>query len=214
MTNPCVGGIAGENSGLIEDCSVSGNVNAGTSGTATPYAGGIVGKNSGDVSRCYATGSVNSYLAETSMASVGGGIAGRNESVGSISNCAALNSKVYNNNNSTTSFQGRIVGQIDGFGTFDDNYAYKNMQLGGNSAAVLGGTVANQDGADIDDVLMTDDDSSYWTAMFADWTFEAGPSEIEPLGSPWYWSKTIAIPGNTVNMAGVPEAYVPALWFE
>jgi hypothetical protein len=66
------GGLVGGNGGSILDCYVSGNV------SGTYRIGGLAGKNNGTISNCYATGNV-------SGSSVVGGIVGWN--FGPISNC-------------------------------------------------------------------------------------------------------------------------------
>ena len=72
----CTGGIAGENHGTIENCSVSGSV-SGTYGV-----GGIVGDNTGTIKACYNTGNVSGTEIGNSI----GGIVGYNE--GTIENCS------------------------------------------------------------------------------------------------------------------------------
>jgi hypothetical protein len=209
------GGIAGANSGTIEDCSVSGNV-AGNrnAGTGDPNAGGIVGKNGseGIVNRCYAYGNVSSDDGSGTV----GGIVGFNDE-GTISNCAALNIKVYNTS-TNINWQHRIAGLNSG-GTFITNHAYGDMQIGEPSlSSYITGTSTDGDGEPITAATLSlpGSDTTLWTdTTKLNWpSFRTGPSTTEPAGSPWYWSNTIAIPGNDVNSTGVPAAYVPILWFE
>jgi hypothetical protein len=208
------GGITGGNSGTIEDCSVSGNVTGNrNAGTGDPNAGGIVGKNGseGIVNRCYAYGNVRSDDGSGTV----GGIVGFNSGV--ISNCATLNSKVYNSS-TNINWQHRIAGLNNG-GTFTNNYAYEDMQIGDPSlSSYITGTSTDGDGEPITAAILSlpGSDASLWTETTKlNWpSFQTGSSATEPAGSPWYWSNTIAIPGNDDNLTGVPAAYVPALWFE
>jgi len=63
----CVGGLAGYNSGIISNCSVTGNVTA-----VSKDAGGLLGFNDGEITDCYALGNVKSEL-------VAGGLIGHNK---------------------------------------------------------------------------------------------------------------------------------------
>jgi hypothetical protein len=209
------GGIAGTNSGTIEDCSAGGDVQGDKSGSGynAPESGGIAGENesSGIVNRCYSYGNVSSTNGTGSV----GGIVGFNK--GAINNCAALNSKVYNSS-TVTNFQSRIAGYNSG-GTFTNNYAYVDTQIGDPSlSSYITGISTDKNGEPIaaTTLLSSGSDVTLWTdTTKMNWSsFQTGSSATEPAGSPWYWSNTIAIPGNDVNSTGVPAAYVPALWFE
>jgi hypothetical protein len=201
------GGIVGENYGLIDDCSagetITGNRNAGL---GTPNTGGIAGKNSGAINRCYAWGNVIS----DNNSGPTGGIAGFNE--GEVSNCAALNSKVDNVGTYTTN-RGRVIGN-NSSGSMNFNYAYDLMQLGSSSTGISG-SISSKDGENIPTTdLASSGSDTWWTVTGVGWpTFQPGSSFSEPSGSPWYWSKTVAIPMNSISGSGV-SAYVPALWFE
>jgi hypothetical protein len=214
--NLYAGGIAGINSGTIEDCSAGGDVLSTKPGTGNaPHGGGIAGRNEGGgaINRCYAYGIIRS--AGANIGNVGG-IVGWNS--GTISNCAALNSKV-DNTNTIINFQGRVAGYIDNSGALVNNHAYADMQVGDPSVTFTTNKTATQlHGADIAGAtLSTDSVTALWTATALNWpAFQASPA-IEPTDdstSPWYWSKTISIPANTVNTTGVSPVYVPALWFE
>jgi hypothetical protein len=213
-----VGGIAGTNSGTIEDCSAGGDVQGNKSNTGNaPEAGGIAGRNEngGSINRCYAYGNV-SLTNDTGEV---GGIVGWNEGTRTIiSNCAALNGIVKNGPTSTSSNQGRIAGYVDS-GTLTNSYAYADMQIGGQTTPVTGGAANNKDGADIAGAtLSSGSETTLWTASGAlNWpAFQTLPAREPSYDSisPWYWNKTINIPANDVNAAGVSAAYVPALWFE
>ena len=77
-----VGGIAGENSGLIQNCQVS--VSSGCDMTATNgwYCGGIVGANwAGAILNCSVSGTSEIRAKGTSQCNVVGGIAGINQAI-------------------------------------------------------------------------------------------------------------------------------------
>ena len=74
-----VGAIAGENSGTIENCSVSGNVKG--NGLDVSYVGGITGKNQGTITGCATMGSV-----EVANGTYVGGIVGWHGD-GTITDC-------------------------------------------------------------------------------------------------------------------------------
>jgi hypothetical protein len=201
-----VGGIAGYNhAGAIRNCYTRGDVTAETSVSNTNgMVGGIAGNSIAVIEYCYATGTVY-----TSTLQYAGGIVGYDQTGSTTSNCAALNSKV------SAVVQGRISGYPSG-GTFTDNYAYANMQVGASSVS---GSSTDNNGADISDATLQDSSAaSLWNnASVLNWSpspFQTGPSTIEPVGSPWYWSKTITIPGNLVVPGGLSGVRVPALWFE
>jgi hypothetical protein len=210
------GGITGGNSGTIEDCSVSGNVVGNRdAGTGDPNAGGIVGKNGseGIVNRCYAYGNVSSDDGSGTV----GGIVGFNSGV--ISNCAALNSKVYNSS-TNINWQHRIAGcDYNNGGTFINNHAYGDMQIGDPSlSSYITGTSTDGDGEPITAATLSSSSDILWAVSgMLNWPpFQTSPASEPPndTSSPWYWSNTITIPGNDVNSTGVPAAYVPVLWFE
>jgi hypothetical protein len=223
--NTWAGGIAGENGGTIEDCSSGGDVYLDkTGGSGTPGAGGIAGRNyDGIINRCYAYGNISS----TGGSDYTGGIVGTNwnsSATATISNCAALNSKVYNTSTSIN-YQGRVAGYNNG-GTLTNNHAYADMQIGNPSISLATSsekTATARHGADIAATTLSSSGSNatLWTtdATTLNWpSFQTTPP-IEPpdnLTSPWYWnsSKTISIPANTVNTAGVATVYAPSLWFE
>jgi hypothetical protein len=210
-----LGGIAGliTAGSAIQD-SASGVVIQGTS-TSTTSVGGVAGGNEGgSISRCYAYGNVSSM---TSASAYAGGIAGYNN--GAISNCAALNSEMYNYDTSLA-LQGRAAGFNDTGGTLANNYAYDLMKVA-NYPVVIPSTDRTSNSKHGADILTTTLSSSGSTTQWTgdptqlNWpAFQPGPSAGEPAGSPWHWGKTIVIPSNANPGTGVSPAYVPALWFE
>jgi hypothetical protein len=122
------------------------------------------------------------------------------------------------NSSTNINWQHRIAGLNNG-GTFINNHAYGDMQIGDPSlSSYITGTSTDMDGAPIAAATLSSSgsDATLWTdTTKLNWPpFQTGSSTTEPVGSPWYWSNTIAIPGNDVDSTGVPAAYVPALWFE
>jgi hypothetical protein len=111
-----VGGIAGYfQDGNITDCYFTGNVTA-----TLNYAGGITGWGwSCCIINCYSTGSVKGYDKV-------GGIAGQVND-GCIKNCAALNSEVIADDETTL---GRVVGLLLMSAEIDNNIAFEEMLQG------------------------------------------------------------------------------------
>ena len=129
-----VGGLVGYTNELsIVNCYSTGSVTGGGEET-----GGLVGyfEGSGIVANCYSTANISgSYFA--------GGLIGVGHVYGSIviSNCVAANSTI------TGPYCGRIVGDDDFGGVLINNYANEAMLV--NGATVSGGTLNNQNGANV-----------------------------------------------------------------
>ncbi|MCL2319483.1 MAG: hypothetical protein FWC45_05305, partial [Treponema sp.] len=98
-----IGGVVGVNYGTIQNCYSRTNVSggAGDKGENT-YIGGITGQTRGMVQNCYATGSV------TGADSIGGIIGGIFAGIGTVQNCAALNSAIYSNYMGNKFHYGRV----------------------------------------------------------------------------------------------------------
>ena len=137
-----LGGIVGENSGIIKNCyatvDVSGRV----------QTGGVAGSTGGNatVQYCYATGKVTSLERQV------GGIVGDN--YGKLYNCVALNAEAKKTASETTPGDniGRITGNNAGSSAdLRDNHARSSMMLisGTNSIPVSSGTISNVHGASI-----------------------------------------------------------------
>jgi len=111
-----IGGITGDNYGVIRNCYVAGKV-SGTSG----YVGGIIGYNwsSGIVRNCYSTAIVsgNGNI---------GGIVGNNAMNGYIQNCVALNISITSTSMSNTA--GRVVSN-SGSTYVNNNYSSSSIIL-------------------------------------------------------------------------------------
>jgi len=128
-----VGGVAGGNLGVIQNCSVSGSV-------SSDYAtGGVVGTNwyTGIVQSCYTSGSVS---ASSGVVGNAGGVAGEN--YGTIRYCYASGSV-----SGSSIFEGSNVGGVVGMnndGTVQNCYATANVTSDFYAGGVAGnGSVQN-----------------------------------------------------------------------
>lgn len=159
-----VGGIAGRNSGTIENCyftgiiiaignyigcitgyneiggTVQNSYNAGAVSGAK-YAGGIVGYNTAKVENCYNTSTVSSFTP-----SAIGGITGYN--AGSVENSVSLSAEV-KNSSTASCYSGRVVGVNSGI--LSNNYAHNGIAENNNVAAAEN-MVSRKNGADINTV--------------------------------------------------------------
>lgn len=173
-----VGGIAGRNSGTIENCYFTGIITAvgdyiggvtgynGTGGTiqnsyntgtvfGAKYTGGIVGCNTAKVENCYNTGTVSSYTP-----SAIGGITGYNS--GSVENSVSLGAEV-KNSSSANNYSGRVAGVNSGI--LSNNYAYNDMAENNNVTAAEN-MASSKNGADISIVQWG---SFVWWTVTAEW---------------------------------------------
>ena len=131
-----VAGIAGHNSGTIENCHVTANVLIGSTGDDPSDHGGIAGYNHGTVDGCTSS-------ATLSQAFDCGGIVGCNEyDKNVVKNCLAVGVTIYGNSS---------VGAIVGFnlgGTLSHNY-YSDCTVGGETSGIgcNGADIEDNDGA-------------------------------------------------------------------
>ena len=132
-----VAGIAGHNSGTIENCHVTANVLIGATGDNTYNHGGIAGQNLGTVDGCTSS-------ATLSQAIYCGGIVGCNEyDKNVVKNCLAVGVTIYGDN----FFVGAIVGFNPG-GTLSHNYYSDCTALGRTyDIGCSGADVTANDGA-------------------------------------------------------------------
>ncbi|MCL2155221.1 MAG: hypothetical protein FWH53_06115 [Leptospirales bacterium] len=115
-----VGGIAGYNRGTIQNCYVTGSVSSTTtSSTASTPVGGIAGNNTGSVKNCY------TIITVTGRANVAG-IAGTNQTGGTIQECVALGQSV--SVTASTAAIGRVEGSYPSPSGLANNYASSNME--------------------------------------------------------------------------------------
>jgi len=109
-----VGGLVGTNNGIIQNCYTTGNVNG-----ENHTIGGVVGRNSKTVQNCYAMGKI-SGLTEV------GGIAGSVDNGEKVENCAALNFIVTVKENSSSNVN-RVIGFCNDKNKILNNHARGDM---------------------------------------------------------------------------------------
>jgi hypothetical protein len=131
-TGDNIGGIAGTNTGTVENCYATGNVKG------TSNVGGIVGRNnSGAIRHSYATGNV------TGAGSVGG-LVGANVGTSTVRNSVALNLAIERTSGTSTLF-GRVAGNSSAESTLNNNHARVDISTnvtsfaGANIGSGLGG---------------------------------------------------------------------------
>ena len=108
-----VGGIAGKNSGTIENCYNACDIFSRTGGYYyIALAGGIAGENSGTIENCYNTGDVTTMV-NNKTGHLAGGIVGNNSSGGTVKYCYDFGN-VSLSNGSASDYYGGIAGQTDG----------------------------------------------------------------------------------------------------
>jgi len=141
--NAYVGGVAGNNDGAIENCSVSGSVsgNSNSGGTYNSVGynsvGGIVGYQwSGSITRCSSSATVNGTGCV-------GGVVGQTNSGATLTACYATgNVTAENNNTKGTFFAGGVVGSNGGILTAC--YATGKV-TGGTGSIYVGGVTGTND---------------------------------------------------------------------
>ena len=154
-----VGAIAGENRGIIENCSVSGSVTS--SSMSSDCVGGIVGLNNGTITGCTVEGSVKAKDADIVGGIVGchydgssitdchssatveglsrvGGIAGKSNA--SITACSSTGDVTATKNSLDYSWAGGVVGEFTGRSQLIACYATGNVK---GDAKYVGGVVGD-----------------------------------------------------------------------
>jgi len=141
-----IGGIAGVNSGTIQNCFVTGNIGD------TITKGGIAGSNTseGTIQNCYFAGRV--FHRREGVSPYSGGIAGRNSGV--VSNCISLAESITEEPQTAV---GRIAGENRitefGSGSLTRNYGWNGTTTGQNYlyyvAVPSSSDPAGKDGADL-----------------------------------------------------------------
>lgn len=146
--NDYVGGIAGWNSGLVNDCHVLAGCTITGKGTLSVSAGGVVGLNNGGatVSYCTSAASISASSASSNSDRNFGGIAGCNG--GSLTNNLAVGANI---GGTSQSNRGAIAGknEVSGTsGTLSNNF-YSGCKVGTASSGVgcNGTDVKDNDGA-------------------------------------------------------------------
>lgn len=108
-----VGGIAGYNLGIIENCTTSGSLGTNYSSLSlSAYNGGIVGYNAGTIIHCTSDVIVVAVSVRGDKSTYAGGIAGINTKDGKIEYC--INNGQIGNNNNASQYAGGIVGENNG----------------------------------------------------------------------------------------------------
>lgn len=142
------GGIAGSNTGTVENCYSTVNV------SGSNYAGGIVGRNrtDGKIYYCYSTGNICGKIAADCYA---GGITGYNSYY--VRYCVSLGMSV----------AGNTAGRISGHNAQTQSYNRARHTMLVNSNTVTTGTSNNKDGQNI-----TFDGTETYTSIFHNWSPE------------------------------------------
>ena len=134
-----VGGIVGENYGVISDCINNCNVKGNND-----YVGGIVGYNYLSIKNCYNTGTVSN--SKGTYDNYIGGIVGYNNSTGSIENC--------HNKGTITGvgdYAGGIAGSNNGSGRIEN--CYNTGAVNGTSS--IGGIAGSNDSSNFENCYNT-----------------------------------------------------------
>jgi len=227
VSNDNIGGLAGYNEGLIENCYVTGTINSEVTGggmyvggiagfntgtiqncysTATiatdsfiSYGGGIAGWNRGTIQNCYATGSVGGG---GSNSGTNGGIAGNSmydypSTLSTVTNCVALNSNI------TGDFLARI---FDGQAAPSVmNYGRSDMQENGSTGSWISAIDANHG----EDITATEYGDEEWWKTPGTWGTADGAFAWDFSSSgPWGWNGTTNLP-ILKNVGGAQNHTVP-----
>lgn len=135
-----VGGIAGRNSGKIDQVFNTVMVKPGSNQdiaiTGGSYVGGLVGDNTGTITNAYNT----SNVVATKQDGIVGGLVGNNQANGEITNA-------YNTSNVVTTKQDGIVGNLVGIngGTVQYVYGVADKLIGNGNAAEYGYVIDGSD---------------------------------------------------------------------
>ena len=175
------GGVAGNNDGAIENCSVSGSVSGSFS------VGGVVGHQwGGTITGCSSSATVNAGIAA-------GGIAGETNGGASLTACYATGDVTVENDGTSYACAGGIVGMNGGNSTLTACYAAGNVSGKGSGTIYVGGAVGENYGTltacywsglpDNDNGGATKVDGNWTDAMKAMNTALSGTSWQYVLGS-------------------------------
>ena len=132
------GGLVGENSGIVNNCYVSGTV---SSSGYISNVGGLVGVNLGEISNCFALCDV-SVTATSNSAGFAGGLVGENS--GHISNCYA-SGNIKATSEEYAAYGGGLVGHQDWYtnseATITKCFATGKVQVTAKKSAWAGGII-------------------------------------------------------------------------
>ena len=175
------GGVAGNNDGAIENCSVSGSVSGSFS------VGGVVGYHSGGpITGCSSSATVKGMIRAA-------GVAGTTNNVASLTACYATGDVTVENDGTSYACAGGIVGMNGGNSTLTACYAAGNVSGKGSGTIYVGGAVGENYGTltacywsglpDNDNGGATKVDGNWTDAMKAMNTALSGTSWQYVLGS-------------------------------
>ena len=130
----CVGGVAGNSDGNIENCSVSGSV------SSRHTAGGVVGSQWG--------GSITGCNSSATVKGTGevGGVAGKTDNSATLTACYATGNVTFERASTINTFAGGVVGS-NGGGTLTACYATGNVTGSGSGSGTIyvGGVTGSND---------------------------------------------------------------------
>jgi hypothetical protein len=161
-----VGGLVGMNSnGTIQNCYTTGNINS------NGEAGGVVGMNNGTVKNCFAMGKISGW---NQVGGVAGSVLGGNGK--ELRNCVALNLliiSIYNGSNTLNT--SRVVGRsLDEFyNSISNNYARSDMDVKYNWNGSTGDNktiVSDHTSADGLSITSTQYNSASWWTTAGNWS--------------------------------------------
>ena len=192
-TDTYIGGITGRNYGIVQNCYSTVDINVNVTGQE--YSGSLVGYNGGlgTVRNCYATGFVNGY---SNIA----GVVGSSDNTQYAQNCVALNPRVTTRWSSVISSPSIARVMYGGSLTMNGyNYARATMELfyawditTGTGTAWGSYSIGNvlRDGASIS---ASDYHTETWWTAAGRWRTDFGAS-VWDFDTVWEWNSTTNLP--------------------
>lgn len=151
--NGNVGGIVGQNSGSVTDCANSGSFNISGSGNF----GGVVGNNSGSVTGCSNSGRISVPMTNPPSSASGnlGGVVGQNSGAGArITSCYNIGDLC--NDLPSGSFDGNLGGVVgSNSGNSGVMNSYNTGTIGNSIVSFVSGTVGGVIGSNTDNSNVT-----------------------------------------------------------
>ncbi len=131
-----VGGLAGGNSGTVENCAVSGVSLVGRSIGSTIYVGGLAGQNNGIIRASGAETATLSAQCDTYARAYVGGLVGQNNSAGTIRTSYSVGRTTAVVDNTSDA---RICGFVGyNYGNIRDSYAAQDLRSSGRRVETFG----------------------------------------------------------------------------
>ncbi len=131
-----VGGLAGGNSGTVENCAVSGVSLVGRSIGSTIYIGGLAGQNNGIIRASGAETATLSAQCDTYARAYVGGLVGQNNSAGTIRTSYSVGRTTAVVDNTSDA---RICGFVGyNYGNIRDSYAAQDLRSSGRRVETFG----------------------------------------------------------------------------